>query len=145
MRARGSVGDSGQVAPLVLVCLLGLLALAGLVVDGGLLFSSRRSLQAMADGAARAGAMQLDEAGLRQSGGREVSLEPEAAQAAVGEYLRLARFSGEVESEVEPASVKVTLRQETRTLVLPLAGVGAIRTEATATARPRSGVAADGR
>ena len=58
--------------------LLGLLAVAALVIDGGLLFAERRDLQGMADGAARAGAMAIDEELLRDDGA--VRLDPSAAQ-----------------------------------------------------------------
>ena len=59
--------ESGAVVPLVAVMLLGLLAMAALVIDGGLLFAERRDLQGMADGAARAGAMAIDEELLRET------------------------------------------------------------------------------
>ena len=45
------------------------LALVGLAIDGATVFAARRSCQAVADGAARAGAMELDIATYRQSDG----------------------------------------------------------------------------
>ena len=47
--------ERGVVAPLVAVMLIGLLGIAALVIDGGVLFAARRDLQGLADGAARAG------------------------------------------------------------------------------------------
>ena len=72
--------ESGAVVPLTAVMLLGLLAIAALVVDGGLLFAERRDLQGLADGAARAGAMAVDEDLLRETG--TVRLDPASAREA---------------------------------------------------------------
>lgn len=140
MRPRRVFDDSGQAAPLVLVTLLGLLAVAGLVIDGGLLFSSRRSLQSLADGAARAGAMAVDEQALRESRGAEVLLDVAAAREAAGEYLRLAGFSGSVETEVAERAVVVRLMHSNRTLILSLVGVGQVSIRAEASAYPSAGI-----
>ena len=86
-------GERGAVAPLVAMMLLGLLALAALVIDGGLLFAERRDLQGLADGAARAGAMAVDEDVLRETGA--VRLDSAAAQAAAERYLEAAGRSEE--------------------------------------------------
>jgi len=69
------------------------LSIAGLAIDGGVLLASRRQLQSVADGAARAGATRLDLDRLRGSGGVDVQLEPTLARAATWSYLdeRLAR------------------------------------------------------
>lgn len=136
--------DSGQAAPLVLVCLLGLIAVAGLVIDGGVLFASRRSLQSLADGAARAGAMAVDERVLRESQGGEVRLNPEAARAAVDQYLARSGFTGIVDFQAEPDFVTVKVRRETKPLLLSLVGVGSIATEAEATAYPSAGIEGSG-
>lgn len=136
--------DSGQAAVLVLVTLLGLLAVAGLVIDGGVLFTSRRSLQSLADGAARAGAMAVDERVLRDSEVGEVRLNPEAARFAVEQYLALADFAGGVELTAETGFVTVKVRSEAKPLLLSLVGVGSIATEAEATAYPRAGIEGSG-
>jgi hypothetical protein len=52
----------GQVIILVVVALIGLLGMCALVIDVGYLYWSQRSLQASADAAALAGAMQLPDA-----------------------------------------------------------------------------------
>src|SRR5262249_30723304 len=51
-------------------------SVAGLAVDGGVLLEERRELQSVVDGAARAGATQLDMPRLRASGGADVQLNP---------------------------------------------------------------------
>src|SRR5919106_418235 len=92
MSARCTREESGAVAPLVALMLLGLLAMAALVVDGGVLFAARRDLQGLADGAARAGAMAVDVETLRET--EEVRLEPEEAEAVASGYLQAAGFGG---------------------------------------------------
>ena len=68
-------------------------SIAGLAIDGGVLLASRRQLQSVADGAARAGATRLDLDRLRGSGGADVQLDQGLALEAASTYLaeRLAR------------------------------------------------------
>ena len=54
--------EDGQILVLTVVVALALLAILGLVADGGLVLARYRELQGVADAAARAGAAQLDEA-----------------------------------------------------------------------------------
>ena len=144
MKRQRLADDSGQAAPLVLVFLMGIIAVAGLVIDGGFLFSARRSLQSTADGAARAGAMAIDEWLVRESGGNEVRLDPEAARQSVSEYLTRAGFKGNVEVESDSGSVRVILSKELNTLVLSIAGLRDVSSRAEATAEPRSGISGAG-
>src|SRR6266852_5071036 len=69
------------------------ISVAGLAIDGGVLLASRRQLQSVADGAARAGATRLDLDRLRSSGGADVQLDQTLARQAAASYLdeRLAR------------------------------------------------------
>ena len=60
---------------------------AGLAIDGGVLLTSRRELQSIADGAARAGATRVDMDRLRATGGADVQLDPPLATAAARAYL----------------------------------------------------------
>jgi Flp pilus assembly protein TadG len=62
-------------------------AMAGLSIDGALLLMTRRQLQSAVDGAARAGATQLDQELLRGSAGGHVQLDTAAARKATLEYL----------------------------------------------------------
>jgi hypothetical protein len=57
--------EDGQILVLTVVVALALLAILGLVADGGLILARHRELQGIADAAARAGAAQLDEASYR--------------------------------------------------------------------------------
>jgi hypothetical protein len=129
--------ESGAVVPLTAVMLLGLLAIAALVIDGGVLFAERRDLQALADGAARAGAMAVDEELLRETGA--VRLDPSAARAAAGRYLA-GGFQGEVQIDADTLSVTVDLEESRATLMMGLLGVRAVSVAAHAVARPRVGI-----
>jgi len=142
MELRGRVAreQGGQVAILVVVMALGLLAMVGLVADGGLLFTARRDLQALADGAARAGAMAIDEQVLRESGGGLVRLDPEAARARAEDYLAASGFAGEAEVEATPLLVRVRLWEEREAGFLRIVGVGSFPVRADAVARPRYGI-----
>src|SRR5438445_13105728 len=62
-------------------------SLAGLAIDGGALVTTRRQLQSVADGAARAGATRVDASLLRSSGGSEVQLDHTLANPAAPTYL----------------------------------------------------------
>jgi hypothetical protein len=133
--------ESGQVLPLVTVMMLGLLAMVGLVVDGGLLFAARRDLQATADAATRGGAAIMDEKVYRQSGGQRAELDPEGAESAA-----LRRLGGVEVVSIRASSDAVFIRiaRSQPLLLLGLIGVGAVRVEAYSTARPRTGILAPG-
>jgi Flp pilus assembly protein TadG len=131
-------GERGAVAPLVAMMLLGLLALAALVIDGGLLFAERRDLQGLADGAARAGAMAVDEDVLRETGA--VRLDSAAAQAAAERYLEAAGAEGTIRIDADTLSVTVDLQESRPTLMMGLLGVRTVDVAAHAVARPRVGI-----
>lgn len=133
--------ESGQVLPLVTVMMLGLLAMVGLVIDGGLLFAARRDLQATADAAARGGAAVIDEEVYRQSGGRRAVLEPEGAESATFRRLGDADV---IFIRASSDAVEVRIARSQPLLLLGLIGVGPVRIEADSTARPRTGILAPG-
>jgi Flp pilus assembly protein TadG len=138
MKPLTSRGEGGAVAPLVAMILLGLLALAALVIDGGLLFAERRDLQGLADGAARAGAMAVDEDVLRETGA--VRLDPAAAQAAAERFVQTAGVEGTVRIDADTLSVTVDLQERRPTLMMGLLGVRTVDVAAHAVARPRVGI-----
>lgn len=130
--------QTGAVLPLTAVMLLGLLALAALVIDGGVLFAARRDLQGMADGASRAGAMAVDEELLREDG--TVRLDPMGARAAAAQYLEASGFEGDVKVDADMLSVTVDLHVYRPTLMIGLLGVQDVAVAAHAVARPRAGI-----
>jgi hypothetical protein len=130
--------QTGAVLPLTAVLLLGLLAIAALVIDGGVLFAARRDLQGMADGAARAGAMAVDEELLREDG--TVRLDPAGARAAAARYLEAAGFEGNASIDADMLSVTVDVHDSRPTLMMGLLGVRDVAVAADAVARPRVGI-----
>jgi Flp pilus assembly protein TadG len=85
------------------------LAIAGLAIDGAVLLTARRELQSVADGAARAGATEVDLAALRASSGNEVLLDGPRARARASAYLS-DRLPGEVQWQAQPATEVSTTR-----------------------------------
>src|ERR1700730_13321095 len=87
------------------------ISIAGLAIDGGVLLASRRQLQSVADGAARAGATRLDLDRLRGSGGVDVQLDPALARRATRTYLD-ERLRQELDWQAAPtAQVDVATRR----------------------------------
>lgn len=126
---------------LVAIFLLGLVAVAGLVADGGMMLAQRRDLQNVADAAAAAGAMQPDESIYRASGGADVALDESAAYAAAVGYL-----SGEsgvtYTVTTSPTSVAVQVSRGASTAFLRVLGIDDVSISANAVAEPRHGVVA---
>ncbi len=129
--------ESGQAIVLVAILMVGLVAVVGLVTDGGLVFSQRRDLQNVADAAALAGAMQIDEGAYRASG--EVILDEAAARQAAVEYLEAESVSYSV--VVGPTQVEVSVSRQASTGFLRVVGINGVEISATASAQPRHGVA----
>lgn len=80
-------GREGQALLWAAVMLPFFLAVIGLAIDGATVFAARRGCQAVADGAARAGAMELDVAAYRESDGASALLDPALAGQAAADYL----------------------------------------------------------
>ena len=130
--------ELGGAAVLVAVFLLGLVAVSGLVADGGLVLAERRGLQNLADAAAAAGAMQLDEAAYRASGG-SISLDEGAAQRVAADYLAAAGVA-DFQVLTGPGRVEVRVERHAATAFLGVLGISAVAVSARATAEPRAGV-----
>ena len=139
--AHRQASEDGQILVLTVVVALALLAILGLVADGGLVLARHRELQGVADAAARAGAAQLDEASYRASNGRTATLNPTQAQAAAGRYLRTVRFGGQANITATPSQVTIGLSEVVRPIIFSSVGIGPIRLAVHAVARPRTGIA----
>jgi Flp pilus assembly protein TadG len=133
--------EDGQILVLTVVVALALLAILGLVADGGMILARHRELQGVADAAARAGAAQLDEASYRASNGRTATLNPTHAQAAARQYLRTVRFSGQTNIAANPSQVTIGLSEVVRPIIFSSVGIGPIRLAVHTVARPRTGIA----
>jgi Flp pilus assembly protein TadG len=123
--------EAGFVSLYVVVITVGLLAMAGLVIDGGNALAAREQATDVAQQAARAGADALTPESLRGSP-TGLTASPAAAQAAANRVLDTAGVTGTV--NVEGADVSVTVVVHKDTTILSAFGVGPIKGKATSTA-----------
>ncbi|MFN8472167.1 MAG: TadE family protein [Anaerolineae bacterium] len=132
--------DAGQAIVWVAVMLPLFLAVVGLTIDGGVVFNTRRDLQNVADSAARAGAMQIDQRAYRESSGQRVVLDGGAAQEAAAGYVASQGRDLSAEIGVEPQRVVVRVERTVPTTFLTLVGLSSARVTATASAEARYGI-----
>lgn len=130
--------ERGSVTALVVVMVPTLLALAGLVVDGGLLLSARREGANVAHGAARIAAQEIDQSASRRTG--EPVLDRPAAARAAHRYLTRHGWEGDVITTAE--RVRVTVTQRRSLVLLGSFGLAPRTVQASASARPVHGVTA---
>lgn len=127
--ARVKRSESGAVTLWVVFMTTAVLAVAGLVIDGGYTLSAKREAARVAEQAARIAADQLDVDSLR-TGGSE--LRAGAAVAAGRSYLATAGVRGSV--DVNGDEVSVTVTQRTKTVILSAFGASGYTVSSTATA-----------
>ncbi len=132
--------DAGQAIVWVAVMLPLFLAIVGLTIDGGIVFSARRELQNVADSAARAGAMQIDQRVYRESAGQQVVLDTGAAQDVALSYVAGQRGALSAGVSVEPRGVIVQVERDVPTSFLRLVGIQSAHVTATAPAQARAGI-----
>jgi uncharacterized membrane protein len=137
-----SKSESGQAIVWVAVMMPLFLAVIGLAIDGGVVFAERRELQNVADSAARAGAMQIDEQAYRASAGVTIVLDEGAARQVAAEYVASQGGAASAAIAVEPERVIVQVSRDAPTSFLRLFGIGTVRISATAPAEVRHGIAA---
>lgn len=134
--AVGRPRDEGSATLFVVVLAPALLAMAGLVIDGGYALAARQEAAATAEQAARAGAGALARDGLRA--GDPPRLDPAAAAAAAQAYLADTGYSGT--ATVTGQAVTVTVRISRPTAILSAVGIDAVASTATATAVGVTGI-----
>ena len=122
--------ERGMVTAFVASFTIALLAVAGLVVDGGYILAARQRAYDEADAAARAGAQAIDVDMLRSGGAATVVAAD--AQRRVDEYLGPSGHHGVV--EVNGGQVTVTITHDQPLVMLNAFGVGPVTIEATGTA-----------
>jgi Flp pilus assembly protein TadG len=120
----------------VAVFALALLALTGLVVDGGRALAARAMAMDEATEAARAGAGQLSVAELRMG---RISIDPAAATVAAERYL--ARIGQRGTATVAGQTVSVHVETQAPTVILGMFGIDQIGVSVTARATNVHGVA----
>lgn len=136
----GRAAESGQAIVWAAVMLPFFLSIVGLAIDAGIVFSARRDLQNVADSAARAGAMQVDEAAYRASSGVSVVLDQSAARRIAAEYAAGQGTNMAMAVGVEPQRVVVSVSRDVPTGFLRLVGITTVRVSATAPAEVRFGI-----
>jgi Flp pilus assembly protein TadG len=133
-------GDRGSLTLMLAVLFIALLALAGLVVDGGAKLDAASNAAAVAQEAARAGASQVDRP-TAYTGGRFIVNQAQARSAALA-YLATAGYQGTVATA--PRSIQVTVTVVVPTKMLSLIGISSFRVSESATATLVAGVTGPG-
>jgi Flp pilus assembly protein TadG len=128
-------GERGQATAFMAVFVVALLAVAGIVIDGGYTLAAKRRAIDEAEGAARAGAQALAPASLRLGTPRP---DPVRATAAAEEFLAKTGHAGTVEVDGERVSVTVSFEQPM--FILGLGGLGRVTVTGHGEARPVRGL-----
>ncbi len=132
--------DRGAVTALLAVLTVALLALSGLVIDGGRVLTARARSANHAEQAARAGANALNVTALRAGA---VRADPVAARRAAQELLDRTGDDGSI--TVAGGTVTVTVRSSVRTVLLGVVGIQHVSVTTSATARPVRGTTSEAR
>ncbi|MEO9325873.1 pilus assembly protein TadG-related protein [Nocardioides sp. C4-1] len=135
LRERRRCGERGAISAFVVGITVTLLAVAGLVVDGGNALNARMQLADEVEQAARAGAQAIDQGALR-NGGRVVINESQARARATSFLVQ--RGYTVTGFAIDGTSVTVSARDTVAAQLLTLVGVGDFTVNATATAEAQS-------
>jgi Flp pilus assembly protein TadG len=128
-------GDGGAIAAFVVLLMVGLLALLGLVVDGGSALTAHQAAQVEAEQAARAGAGALSIDALRDG---DILIDGPTAIAAAERFMAEAGHPGSV--VLSGGVVTVHIRYQVATAILGLIGIDWIDVSAAAAAVDIGGV-----
>src|SRR5437763_15687280 len=128
--------ERGSVTAFVVVFTVALIAVAGLVADGGRMITANREAFNEAEAAARAGAQEVDIGALRSGTG--VTLNADAARQRALDYLSTTEHVGSVEVAGDVVRVHVRIREEMT--ILGAFGVGPKTVEGEGEARAVRGV-----
>jgi Flp pilus assembly protein TadG len=139
-------GDRGSLTLMLLALMVVLLALAGLVIDGGRKLDATQKAYAIAQEAARAGAGQVNTSAAYGSGAYKVDI-PQALAAARA-YLASTGVCGPLGSacwvSASGNNIKVTVNVTERTTLLSLVGIDTLRSSGSAVASLVTGVTGPG-
>lgn len=134
-------GDRGSLTLMLAVLMVVLIALSGLVIDGGRKLNQAENAYAIAQEAARAGAGIVDRSAAYRSGRFQV--DESQAIAAARAYLANAGYHGWVSADgTDRIRVSVTVTQ--RTAVLSIIGIDSMTSTGTAVASLVTGVTGPG-
>ncbi|WP_433328987.1 pilus assembly protein TadG-related protein [Spirillospora sp. CA-294931] len=131
--------DRGSVSLYVVLFTPAVLLLAGLLVDGGLAIHARQRAADMAEQAARAGANQIDEASLRETG--KPLIDPDRARSAACALVD--EYEGNVtgkQCDATQEEVEVTVELTVDLQILGIVpGFGSFSMRSSASAEPVTG------
>ncbi|MFJ9380523.1 pilus assembly protein TadG-related protein [Streptomyces sp. NPDC101455] len=123
-RYRGQMGDRGGVTVFVAVCVVALIGIIGISVDGGSKMRATERADYIAGEAARAGGQAIDPA--QAITGTAIVVDPQDAQAAAQTYLRSAGATGSVSVSGDGKTLSVTVTDSYATKFLPVVGIGSL-------------------
>lgn len=134
--------DRGTLSLVMAVLMVGLMMMAGLVLDGGRAIAARENAADIAQQAARAGADALAPNSLRAGTVSGLATDPAAAQAAVAHAVSVtgAGYTMSIAGDL----VRVTVTVHRHTVILSAVGVDDVGGTASATARPLVGSSTGG-
>ncbi|MET8453125.1 Tad domain-containing protein [Streptomyces sp. NPDC005209] len=116
--------DRGGVTVFVAVCVLALIGIIGIAVDGGSTMRATERADYLAGEAARAGGQAIDPA--EAISGKAIVVDPQAASAAAQSYLRSAGVTGTVSVSGDGKTLTVTVTSTYDTTFLSVAGIGSL-------------------
>lgn len=120
-RCVGKASDRGSITVFVAVCSIGLLAIAGLVVDGGAKVRAAQRADRIAAQAARAGGQAVDVTEVLA--GRPIRVDRRTALMAAAAYLHAAGVEGSTQLVDGGSGLEVTTTTTSPTIFLGLIGV----------------------
>lgn len=135
-----SVRHSGQAIVWAAVMMPLFLSVIGLAIDGGVVFKAERQLQNVADGAARAGAMQIDQPTYRATSGATLQLDADKAKQVATQYVasQAPTVTGQVTADQQQVVVQV--KEDVPTSFIRIVGIDSVQIGAVAPARIRFGI-----
>lgn len=133
--------ERGTITLMLLVMFVALLALAGIVIDGGAKLDQAENANAIAQEAARAGAGMVNKSKALATG--SFTVDQAEALAAAQQYLARAGYQGKALAD-GPDAIRVTVTVTAPTHVLSIIGIDTMRSTGSATASLATGVTGPG-
>ncbi|MGW5434110.1 TadE/TadG family type IV pilus assembly protein [Streptomyces sp. NPDC004059] len=137
---RARLEDRGGVTLFVAVCVIALIGIIGVAVDGGATMRATERADYIAGEAARAGGQAIDPADAIS--GRAIVVDPQAAAAAARAYLNSAGATGTVNVSGDGKTLTVTVTGSLDTTFLSAVGIGSLPVTGHGTATLLHGVTA---
>ncbi|MGW0628520.1 pilus assembly protein TadG-related protein [Streptomyces sp. NPDC002758] len=137
---RRRLDDRGGVTVFVAVCVVALIGIIGVAVDGGSKMRATERADYIAGEAARAGGQAIDPA--QAVTGKAIVVDPQNAQAAAQAYLRSAGANGTVSVSGDGRTLTVTITGTYATKFLSVVGIGHLAVTGHGTATLLHGVTA---